>query len=154
MGAETERCGRAPRIAVAGDLEVVRGLFREYAESLEDHKPYLVGFDEEVERLPDGYDVVLLAGGEGCVALRRLDERACEMKRLYVRPSARGTGSGRALVAAAIEYARGRGYEVMRLDTLPRMAEAATLYRSFGFAEIERYNDNPAPGVRFMELRL
>ena len=154
MGAEAERRGRAPRTAVAGDLELVRTLFREYADSLEEHKPYLVGFDEEVAALPDGYYVILLAGGDGCVALRRLDERACEMKRLYVRPSARGSGTGRALVAAAIEHARGRGYEVMRLDTLPTMAEAATLYGSLGFAETERYNDNPAPGVRFMELRL
>ena len=154
MGAEAERSDGAPRIAVAGDLDVVRELFREYAVSLEEHRPYLVGFDEEVERLPDGYDVILVAGGEGCVALRGLDERACEMKRLYVRPSARGSGTGRGLVAAAIEHARDRGYEVMRLDTLPAMAEAATLYRSLGFIETERYNDNPAPGVRFMELRL
>jgi ribosomal protein S18 acetylase RimI-like enzyme len=154
VGAEAERRGRTPGVAVADDLEVVRALFREYADSLEEHKPYLVGFDEEVERLPGGYDVILVAGGEGCVALRRLDERACEMKRLYVRPSARGTGAGRALVTAAIEHARERGYEVMRLDTLPTMAEAATLYRSLGFSETQRYNDNPAPGVRFMELRL
>jgi len=71
-----------------------------------------------------------------------------------VRPAARGIGTGRALAVAAIERARGLGYSVMRLDTLPTMAEAASLYRSLGFVEVERYNDNPAPGVRFMELRL
>jgi putative acetyltransferase len=76
------------------------------------------------------------------------------MKRLYVRPLARGTGAGRALAAALIEQARERGYAVMRLDTLPSMAEAGSLYASLGFVEVERYNDNPAPGVRFMELRL
>jgi len=78
----------------------------------------------------------------------------CEMKRLFVRPSARGSGTGRALALAAIGRARDRGYTVMRLDTLPTMAEAAGLYSSLGFVEVERYNDNPAPGVRFMELDL
>jgi putative acetyltransferase len=129
-------------------------LFREYGASLEEHKPYLVGFDEEVEALPGGYDFVLVADRVGCVAVRRLDQIACEMKRLYVRPAARGTGAGRALAFSAIEHARDRGYAVMRLDTLPSMAEAGSLYRSLGFVETERYNDNPAPGVRFMELRL
>ncbi|HEY5101062.1 MAG TPA: GNAT family N-acetyltransferase [Gaiellaceae bacterium] len=154
MGAEAERSRGAPRIAIADDLETVRALFREYADSLEEHKPYLVGFDDEVDALPADYDFILLSENGGCVAVRQLDERACEMKRLYVRPAARGTGIGRALVAAAVEHARDRGYDVMRLDTLPMMAEAATLYRSLGFVEVERYNDNPAPGVRFMELDL
>jgi ribosomal protein S18 acetylase RimI-like enzyme len=154
VGADAQGRRGAPRIAVADDLEVVRTLFREYAASLEEHKPYLVGFDEEVAALPDGYDVILIGDYAGCVALRRLNERACEMKRLYVRAAARGTGAGRALVLELIEHARARGYAVMRLDTLPSMAEAASLYRSPGFVETARYNDNPAPGVRFMELRL
>jgi ribosomal protein S18 acetylase RimI-like enzyme len=132
----------------------VRALFREYRASLGSAGDHIVGFDEEVERLPGGYDVVLVAGDDGCVGVRRLDDRACEMKRLYVRPSARGTGAGRALAAAAVEEARRRGYAVMRLDTLPSMAAAGSLYRSLGFTEIERYNDNSAQGVRFMELRL
>jgi ribosomal protein S18 acetylase RimI-like enzyme len=129
-------------------------LFREYGASLEEHKPYLVGFDEEAEALPAGYEFILVADDAGCVAVGRLDDRACELKRLYVRPAARGTGAGRALAMAAIVHARERGYVVMRLDTLPSMDEAGSLYRSLGFAETERYNDNPAPGVRFMELRL
>jgi GNAT superfamily N-acetyltransferase len=154
VGAEAERSGSAPRLALTGDVPVVRELFREYAKSLEEHKPYLVGFDEEVAALPEGYDCILVADGAGCVALRRLDVHACEMKRLYVRPVARGTGAGRALASALIEQARERGYAVMRLDTLPSMTEAGPLYRSLGFVEVERYNDNPAPGVRFMELQL
>jgi GNAT superfamily N-acetyltransferase len=135
-------------------VEVVRELFREYAAALGDHAAYLVGFDEEVVRLPAGYDFVLVAEAGGCVAVRGLGDGMCEMKRLFVRPSARGTGAGRALAGAAIERARAAGYSVMRLDTLPTMAEAASLYSSLGFVEVERYNDNPAPGVRFMELRL
>jgi putative acetyltransferase len=154
VGAEAERRGRAPRIAVADDVDRVRALFREYADDLGDHARYLVGLDDEVAALPDGYEVILLADDVGCVALKRLDDGACEMKRLYVRASARGTGAGRALVAAAIEHARGLGYSVMRLDTLPTMAAAQELYRSLGFEEIGRYNDNPAPDVRFMALDL
>ena len=154
MGADAQGHRSAPHVAVADDLELVRELFREYRASLGSAGDHIAGFDEEVERLPDGYDVVLIAGDDGCVALRRLDDRACEMKRLYVRPSGRGSGAGRALARAVIEEARGRGYAVMRLDTLPSMAEAGSLYRSLGFTEIERYNDNSAPGVRFMELRL
>jgi putative acetyltransferase len=154
VGAERRGPEGAARIALSEDAELVRTLFREYAEGLGEHAAYLTGFDDEVERLPAGYDFVLVADGAGCVAVRRLDEQACEMKRLYVRPSARGTGTGRALVVAAIERARERGYSVMRLDTLPSMVAAPPLYRSLGFVEIERYNDNPAPGVQFMELRL
>jgi putative acetyltransferase len=76
------------------------------------------------------------------------------MKRLYVRPEARGSGAGRALVDAVIVRARELGYRVMRLDTLPTMDAARALYLSRGFTPIERYNDNPIEGVLFFELRL
>jgi GNAT superfamily N-acetyltransferase len=87
-------------------------------------------------------------------ALRPLGEGAGEMKRLYVRPSARASGLGRALVEASIARARELGYATMRLDTLPRMDAARALYLSLGFRPIERYNDNPIEGVLFFGLLL
>jgi ribosomal protein S18 acetylase RimI-like enzyme len=108
--------------------------------------------------LPGNYDALLVASREGeavgCVALKPLADGACEMKRLYVRPTGRGSGTGRALVKASMAKARELGYVVMRLDTLPTMNAARALYESLGFRRIERYNDNPIEGVLFFELTL
>jgi putative acetyltransferase len=162
LGADRRRPGgvaSAPLIAAAGpgDAAELRALFREYAASLGEHG-WLSGFEEELGALPGGYELVLVArvDGElaGCVALKRLPDGACELKRLYVRPAARGSGAGRALAEAAIAEARELGYATLRLDTLPTMAAARALYTSLGFVETEQYNDNPIPGVLFFELVL
>ncbi|HKT43183.1 MAG TPA: GNAT family N-acetyltransferase [Gaiellaceae bacterium] len=131
----------------------MRRLFREYAGSLGVDLAFQ-GFDEEVAALPAGYDVLLVAGDDGCVGVRPFGDCVCEMKRLYVRPSARGDGLGRELALAAIEHARALGYRTMRLDTMPMMGHAQALYASLGFVEIEPYRHNPVAGTRFMELRL
>ena len=143
-----------PLIADARDVEVVRALFREYADSLGVDLSFQ-SFEEEVAALPVGYDVLLVAPPDlGCVGVRPLEPGVCELKRLYVRPAGRGRGLGRALTLAAIARARELGYERMRLDTLPPMHAAQELYRALGFVEIEPYRHNPIEGSRFMELRL
>lgn len=88
------------------------------------------------------------------MALREIEEGVCEMKRLYVRPDFRDLRIGRALVEAVIAEAREIGYGSMRLDTVPSMERARSLYHSFGFREIQPYRFNPIPGTAFLELRL
>jgi putative acetyltransferase len=140
------------RPAQTADLETVRGFLREYAESLSFDLSFQ-DFDSELADPLGFYEVVLLTEN-GCVALRRFDVLSCEMKRLYVRPAARGGGLGRRLAEAVIKEGRARGYSRMLLDTVPEMAEAQALYRSLGFRETEPYRENPVPGAVFLELTL
>lgn len=141
----------------AHDVALARALFVEYAASLTIDLCFQ-GFDHELATLPGRYvpphGRLYLAGPPGdaigCVALRLLDPppdalggaRAApvgEIKRLYVRPSARGTGTGRRLVATVVDAARAIGYRTLCLDTLVDMREARALYESFGFATTTRY---------------
>jgi ribosomal protein S18 acetylase RimI-like enzyme len=141
------------------DLSLLRALLVEYAEGLGIDLEFQ-HFAEELANLPGAYALpagcLLLAEWRGqmagCVALRPLEEDICELKRLYVRPSFRANGIGRALSRAAIDRAQDIGYARMRLDTLPWMDAAVALYRSLGFVEIEPYCHNPVPGARFFEL--
>jgi GNAT superfamily N-acetyltransferase len=88
----------------------------------------------------------------GCVAVREFEPGIAELKRMYVRPAARGHGLGAALAAAAVAEARAIGYQSIRLDTVAAMTVAARIYRSLGFREIERYRENPLETARFYEL--
>ena len=143
------------------DIDTVRALFLEYAESL-GFDLCFQEFDRELEELPGEYTSprgrILLAEEEGkmvgCVALRDLGGGACEMKRLYVRPGFRRGGSGRALAAEIVRIAKHEGYERMRLDTLSSMKTANALYKSMGFREIEPYRFNPICGAVYLELNL
>jgi GNAT superfamily N-acetyltransferase len=132
-------------------------LLREYSDGLGLDLSFQ-GFAAELADPLRFYEVVLLAEGGcaegGCAALRRIDDRRCELKRLYVRPSVRGSGLGRRLAEAAIAEARRRRYKRMLLDTLPAMSAARALYESLGFRDTDPYRSNPVPGATFLELRL
>ncbi len=141
------------RAARAADFALVRELFLEYAASLGIDLSFQ-NFDDEMQALETYYELILLAGSDGCVALRRIDATTCEMKRLYVRPAARGRDLGRTLAEAVILEAKQRGYARMRLDTLPTMQSAMRLYESLGFTDIAPYRFNPIAGSRFLELDL
>jgi GNAT superfamily N-acetyltransferase len=139
-------------------LDEVRALFGEYWSSF-GFTPCFQGFEDELATLPGAYGpprgALLLAPGAGCVALRALDARTAEMKRLYVRPGARGSGLGRVLAEAAIARARELGFARIVLDTIEeRMGPAVQLYRSMGFRESAPYLPTPTPGALCMELLL
>lgn len=148
---------------VTGEYKLweVRQLFIEYARSLDIDLSFQ-DFETELKTLPGKYSppdgVLLLASvdgkGAGCIALRKISENICEMKRLYVRDRYRGLGMGRKLIEMLINEAKKLDYRYIRLDTLSTMRDAQKLYLSFGFYDIEPYIYNPIEGARFMELEL
>ncbi|SRR5438874_5513600 len=139
----------------ATELTSAAALFRAYAASLPiDLAPQ--GFSKELESLPGIYspprgELLLAKRGDhvlGCIGLRPLKPpRIAEIKRMYVRPQARGQGVGKALVAAILKTAEQRGYEELKLDTLAHLETAIALYKSFGFAPIPRYGNHPYPDL-------
>jgi GNAT superfamily N-acetyltransferase len=150
------------RADTADEVEMARSLFREY-EAWLGLDLCFQGFEAELDELPglyappDGRLYLAYVDGEpsGCIAMRKLEEGICEMKRLYLRESARGSGIGNELISIVLEDAREIGYTKMRLDTYPpKMAKAVVLYESHGFRPTEPYYNNPNPETLFMELEL
>ncbi|SNT74150.1 Acetyltransferase (GNAT) family protein [Amphiplicatus metriothermophilus] len=139
------------------DFRMLTEMLREYAEELGVDLCFQ-NFAAELADPAGVYEAALLAGADdapaGCVALKRLDARRCEMKRLYVRPAFRGTGLGRRLAEAIIAEARAKGFAEMVLDTLERLKPAVAMYESMGFARAQAYYDNPEPDVVYMRLAL
>jgi GNAT superfamily N-acetyltransferase len=143
------------------DIASARALFREYAASLAVDLCFQ-GFESELEELPglyappDGRLLIALERGDpaGCVAVRRLEDSVCEMKRLYVRPAFRGRALGKMLAEHVIREASRVGYTIMRLDTLPSMRAAIRLYERLGFVRCPAYYRTPLPNTVFMELAL
>ena len=144
------------------ELDVIRDLFREYEKELNENICFQ-SFDEELKDPlkkygPPSGDLVLAYWEDeiaGCVALTKLkDAGACEMKRLYVRPSFRENKIGRLLVEDLLSSAKEKNYKKMRLDPFLKLQAAVHLYQKFGFENISAYYNNPLPGVVYMEKQL
>ena len=142
-------------------VDLVRAIFREYADSLGIDLSFQ-NFDAELADLPGKFAAprgnVLLAWDAaqvvGCVGMRELNDTTCEMKRLYTRPEGRGRQVGRQLAERICQLASEAGYSRIRLDTLPDMHAAQRLYASLGFVPIPAYVFNPFDGALFLERDL
>ena len=150
------------RAAFPDDLAAVTAIFREYVASPTANLDFQ-DYEREFAQLPGKYaepdGCILLAvidgGVVGCAALRRVDDGGtCELKRVYVRPAARGLDLGRQLVEKMLQLARAAGYTRMCLDVLPEFVAAQKLYASLGFVPAAPVSFNPVPGTKFLALDL
>jgi ribosomal protein S18 acetylase RimI-like enzyme len=146
----------------------VKTLFAEYTDFLvkgdKEFKKYLEiqKYDHELENLEEKYGLpngrLYVAYFEnqiaGCIALRKLNDTQCEMKRLYVKHQFRNKGIASLLVEKIISDAKEIGYSNMLLDTLPFLTTAIEMYKRLGFYEIECYNDSPLDNTIYMKLDL
>lgn len=156
---ETDPHARIRLIVPTDDdrLAATKTLFQEYADWLNVDLCFQ-GFDAEMAEFPAHYCALRLAlvndRPAGAVALRRLDDDVCEMKRLFCRDDYRGLGVGRRLARAIIGEARRQGFTAMRLDTLARLTAARRLYADLGFYPIPPYYHNPLDEVVFLQCDL
>jgi ribosomal protein S18 acetylase RimI-like enzyme len=146
------------------DLAVIKELFIAYQTSL----PVDISFQNyqhEFANLPGNYSAdnrgaLFLAEQAssrqivGCVAIRKIDEERCELKRLYVVPSARRLSVGLQLVQAAVKEAERFQYQYILLDTLSTMIGALRLYDQCGFKRVQKYYNNPIEDAVFLEKAL
>lgn len=144
------------------ELNIIRDLFREYEKELNENICFQ-SFEEELKDPlkkygPPSGDLILAYWDDevaGCIALMKMKESgACEMKRLYVKPSFRKNKIGRLLIEDLLNSAKERDYKIMRLDTFLKLQPAVHLYQQFGFKNISAYYNNPLPGVVYMEKML
>jgi ribosomal protein S18 acetylase RimI-like enzyme len=151
-------------VRACDDVALARVLFTEYLEGTieetglpnpEESPGVLEMMRRDIDHLPGPYvapdGTILLAWSSdapaGSVGLARIDEHTAEIRRLWVRPTARRAGVARALTVAALDHAAELGYRRVVLDVVPSRTGAIALYRSLGFTEIEPYDEYPFPMV-------
>lgn len=146
----------------------VKTLFQEYTDMLiecdKDFKEYLnkQNYDDEIAHLEEKYGLpygrLYLAfcdnNPAGCIGLRKIDNENCELKRLYVKPEYRGKNIGSHLVKHVIKDAKEIGYKHILLDTLPFLETAISMYKRYGFYEIESYNNTPMDNLIYLKYDL
>ena len=143
------------------DLIAVVAIFREYVASpsasldFQDFEPEIAALPGKYAA-PDGRLLLVWEGSAvvGCAALRRVERNVCEMKRVYIRPAARGKGLGRRLIERILAEAREAGYSRICLDVLPEFRTAHDIYKSLGFRPAQPISFNPVPGTQFLGLDL
>ena len=157
------------KILLAYDFsEEIKLLFSEYTDILIEGDPsfkeYLEiqNYDDELKHLEKKYGLpygrlyLVYYNNEvaGCIGLKKIDEKNCEMKRLYVRPKFREKQIGEQIIEKIIKAAKEIGYSYMLLDTLPFLKGAIYLYKKYGFYEIASYNNSPMDTSIYMKLDL
>jgi ribosomal protein S18 acetylase RimI-like enzyme len=149
------------RPAGATDIPEVRAMLKEYVEWIGLDLAFQE-IDAELAGLPGEYvpprGALFVAIDDArhlaMIALRPIHGPVGEMKRLYVRPEARGRGLARQLIDRLCDEAKRLGYAELRLDTLPMMGDAQALYEAYGFVDIAPYYETPIAGTRFMSKKL
>ncbi|MBU5336414.1 GNAT family N-acetyltransferase [Intestinibacter bartlettii] len=148
--------------------EDIKKLFSEYTDMLIKNEPsmsnylQIQNYDDELIHLdkkygtPYGRLYIAYMDGKaaGCIALRKISDINCELKRLFVKPEFRGHKLGEILIQKIIDDAKQIGYQYMFLDTLPFLKSAIYLYKKLGFYEIEPYLNSPIQTSIFMKLNL
>jgi GNAT superfamily N-acetyltransferase len=158
------------RVNWSKDIDIVRRLFQDYRQWLADHgdtaatadsrvRTGLGQIDKQIAELPGAYgpprgEIILAFAQEevaACGALRELEPKVGEIKRIFVRADHRGPGFGPRLTRALLSRARELKYERVRVDTLPTMSAAIQFYHEMGFDPIASYWPHPVPGALFFE---
>ena len=148
--------------------EEIKELFTEYTDLVikgdKTFEEYLKKqhFDQEVLHLEEKYGrpygrlYVAFYGGKlaGCIGLKMIDSKTCEMKRLYVRPEFRGKHIGNILARKILDDAKEIGYKYIVLDTFPFLTSAIKMYKNMGFYEIEQYNESPMKDAVYLKFDL
>lgn len=157
------------RIELAYDkIDEIRGLFTEYTNMLLNTYEgigdclKIQNYDDEVRDLnakyglPMGRLYVIYCENNlaGCIALRKINDKSCEMKRLYIKSEFQGKHLGDLLVQKTIAEAREIGYKHIFLDTVPGMTSGIGLYKKYGFVETDCYSDVCIKDFIYMKLDL
>jgi ribosomal protein S18 acetylase RimI-like enzyme len=146
------------KLETSEEILGAKKLIVEYIQWL-NHDLSFQNIDDELNHFPEKYkepEGTFFIAKEnhkiiGCIGVKKLENKICEMKRLFVQDNYKGNGIGKKLVELIIAEAKAIHYEKIRLDTLDTMEAALSIYYKNNFYEIEPYYNNPADGVVYLE---